>query len=390
MAIARLPGGWTSSSSRLPSAVPSSSRPPASASSPSGTVSEATRGAAHAEAVVRVGHPGADVRVQRPHGALQLGGGAGGVQAALIAIDLLRVGHAFLPLGLGIGDFVQRPDQQPAAQIGQPGGQRCRSRRRAGSSSVALRYTGPGVQLGDRAHDAHAGLAVAGLDGPLHRRRAAPARQQRGVHVVRLVGRQQRLADDGAVGAHQQRVGAGRGDGLDRLGRVHVVGLVDLDAQLARAVGHRRRLGAPAAPARAVGAGHHQRRAVVRAGHAIQHRRGEIRGSQVDGAHFRHPRGEPPPPALRTPSSMPDRLPPHSRTRPTAAGWPTAAASAARCSRPAGCWARPWCFCPGARPRPRWWPSAWWRIAVGVLLVARPTAAAAVDQPGADRHWSRS
>ena len=39
------------------------------------------------------------------------------------------------------------------------------------------------VELLDDAHDRDAGLAVAGDDGPVHRRRTAPARQERAVHV---------------------------------------------------------------------------------------------------------------------------------------------------------------------------------------------------------------
>ena len=297
--MARLPGGWTSSSSSEPSAVPRSRRPSVAESSPSATASGASGGTAHAEAILRVRDPRADVRVQRPHGALELGSGAAGVELALIPLDLLRVGHAFLPLGLGLGPLVECLDQQPAAQVGQPGGQAAvvvTGVDRLGGAQVDR----PGVQLRHRAHDADAGLGVARLDGPLHRRRAAPARQQRRVHVVGLVGRQQRLADDGPVGAHQQRVRPGGGDPLDRGVGVQIVGLGHVDAQLARSLGHRRRLGAPAPPARAVGAREHELRPVGRSGHSFEDRCAEIGGSKEDGAHISHPRGEPKSPVART------------------------------------------------------------------------------------------
>ena len=48
-------------------------------------------------------------------------------------------------------------------------------------------YTGPVSRPFFERHDAHAGLGVAGEDRPLDRRRAAPARQQREVHVHEAV-----------------------------------------------------------------------------------------------------------------------------------------------------------------------------------------------------------
>ena len=67
--------------------------------------------------------------------------------------------------------------------------------------------TGPVSSPRVDAHDADAGLGVAGHDRPLDGRRAAPARQQRRVDVEELVVRQQRLADERAEGADDDDVG---------------------------------------------------------------------------------------------------------------------------------------------------------------------------------------
>ena len=82
---------------------------------------------------------------------------------------------------------------------------------------------------------------VAGHDRALDGRRAAPARQQRRVHVDQLVVGQQRLADQRAERADDDDVGLRRGDPRARVVVVDVLGLVELDAELARRVGDRRR-----------------------------------------------------------------------------------------------------------------------------------------------------
>ena len=67
----------------------------------------------------------------------------------------------------------------------------------------------PGIQAGLHLHQADAGLLVAGFDGALDRRRAAPAGQQRGMHVPAAVLRdvEHRLRQDQAVGHHDHHVG---------------------------------------------------------------------------------------------------------------------------------------------------------------------------------------
>ena len=54
----------------------------------------------------------------------------------------------------------------------------------------ALRVDRPGIQTGIELHDAHAALGVTGQNRTLYRRRAAPARQQRGVNIEASQARQ--------------------------------------------------------------------------------------------------------------------------------------------------------------------------------------------------------
>ena len=352
MDIARLPGGWTSSSSSAPSAVPSSRRPSEAASSPSATVSGATRGAAHAEAVVRVGAPrcrcAGSARARCAPARRRGGWGPAGAHRDRSSPRRSRLpppGARARAAGPVPGPAAGRPDR-PA------GGPGCRSRRPGRIGSVARRCTGP---ASSSATGRMMQTPVSASPAWMARSTGAAPRQRGssdGMHVVGLVGRQQRLADDRAVGAHQQRVGRGRGDRprppRARSGRRAA-------APRCPAPARARPPAAPGCAGRARAGGRDARppaRAVVGAGHAIQHRRGEIRSSEVDGAHMRHPRGEPNS-ARRCELLLHARPPSHrSPTRPTAAGWPTGAGSAARCSRPAGCWARPWSCLPGRESTP--------------------------------------
>ena len=140
-----------------------------------------------------------------------------------------------------------------------------------------------GVERLDEADDRDAGLLVAGHDRALDRGGAAPARQQRRVDVEDLVVAEQRVADQRAVGAHgaapRARAAAIRSQ---HLLVVQALGLDQLDAELARLLGDRRRRElAPAALGR-VGAGDDELRAVVRAGQPLEHGGGELRRAEVD------------------------------------------------------------------------------------------------------------
>ena len=78
----------------------------------------------------------------------------------------------------------------------------------AADGRADLEQHGAGVQPGLHLHDGNAGFAVAGLDGSLDGRCAAPARQQGGVAVDTAQARdvQHRLRQDQPVGHHHQQV----------------------------------------------------------------------------------------------------------------------------------------------------------------------------------------
>ena len=83
--------------------------------------------------------------------------------------------------GVAVGTAGSVRDEQLGAELDEPGAQLARGL----VAPIGVRSranTGPVSRPLER-HDAHAGLGVAGEDRPLDRRRAAPARQQREVHV---------------------------------------------------------------------------------------------------------------------------------------------------------------------------------------------------------------
>jgi hypothetical protein len=78
-----------------------------------------------------------------------------------------------------------------------------------GDRRASLQHHRTGIQAGFHLHQIDAAFRIAGKDGALDRRGAAPARQQAGVHVPAAQARNgQHLArQDQAVGHHHQQVG---------------------------------------------------------------------------------------------------------------------------------------------------------------------------------------
>jgi hypothetical protein len=143
----------------------------------------------------------------------------------------------------------------------------------------------PGVEALLHLHDRHAGLAIAGQHRALDRRRAAPARQQRGVDVDAAEPRD--LEDlprqDPPVGGDHDDVEVV----LAQLGRERPV--ADLErlqhrhAERRRGLLDRRRHQLAPAPRRPVGlADHHPQ--VTGLGDRLQARHGEFGGSHEGGA----------------------------------------------------------------------------------------------------------
>ena len=131
-------------------------------------------------------------------------------------LDLAGVGHARGRLRRQLQRAALQRGERAHHQVGaaprqfvmQFAGGRIR-RRSATRSAMAI---GPGVEPFLHLHHHHAGLVVAGHDGALDRRRAAPARQQRGVEVeaAERKGIQNRLRQDQPVSDHDGGVGAMR------------------------------------------------------------------------------------------------------------------------------------------------------------------------------------
>ncbi len=110
------------------------------------------------------------------------------------------------------------------------------------------------VELLIHLHDRDAGLAVPRQDRVRHRRRAAPARQQRGMHVQHTAARdlEDRGRDDLAVRDDHHQVRCHRAEALPNRGIADALRLIHVKAELHGGDLHRRRchLHAVAGPVR--------------------------------------------------------------------------------------------------------------------------------------------
>ncbi len=272
-------------SSSVPSPQPSSSRPPTSASVPAATGDLADRGGDDAERLAgaqRRRAPRCAVAALAP--ALQHVRRLFRVERPVGGLELVRVRHERLVLLLERRPLAERPHQQVAAEHLEPGRERAVVVVR-GDRHRRLQADRTRVEPGGETHDRDAGLGVAGHDRPLDRRGAAPARQQRRVHVQELVVRQQRLLDQHAVGADAERVRLRGGDPLERLRVVQPLGLDQVEAELARAVGDRRRREPAAAALGPVRSRDDERGGMRARGEALEDGGGEVGGAEVDRAH---------------------------------------------------------------------------------------------------------
>src|SRR5688572_18722960 len=256
---------------------------------PAGRRDVAARGcerrAVHAEALVPGElDVGADVRAKGAHAALEQIHGELRVEQAVLGPDLVRVGGAGLGLLVERRLEVKRLDEELAAERGEALRQRSVVVIRA-DRLRALDRDGACVELGGGLHDGHAGLLVAGLDRALDRGRAAPAWQERRVHVQHTVGGQKRFPDERAVGADEYGLRLRGGDPLTRRIVVHVLRLKDLDAEQARGLGDGRRRDLAAAASRRIGPRDHELRPVRTGRELVEDGRGEVRGAEVDGPH---------------------------------------------------------------------------------------------------------
>ena len=178
------------------------------------------------------------MRVKRAHDPLELHSRTLRVEQPVLRGDLLRIGDALLGLLAEWRALAQRTQQELAAEGLQASRERAvvvLGRDRLGGAQAHRAV----VQPGGQAHDPNPGLLVTGHQRALHRRRAAPARQQRGMHVDQLVLGEQRLLDQRAEGADDDRARSRGGDQRARFGAVDALRLGQREAELARPLGDR-------------------------------------------------------------------------------------------------------------------------------------------------------
>ena len=148
-----------------------------------------------------------------------------------------------------------------------------------------LRAIDARVELVHHAHDRDARALVASEDGPLHGSGAAPARQQRRMHVHAAQRRhgEHRVGQDAAVGRHAHDVGVKLGEHAQDLGR-YAVGLNDAQVTSLGLGLDGTRLQALATTTHRVRARHHAND-VVRLVERDERRHGKLGCSHEDDAH---------------------------------------------------------------------------------------------------------
>jgi hypothetical protein len=187
------------------------------------------------------------------------------VEPGLGLVDLFGIGDAVA--GLCHGDKLiearQCFDHQFSAQRRKAVVQAAGAVLRVDGDGAGQQH-GTGIETGFHAHDGDAGLRVSSLDGAMDRRRAAPARQQRGVDVDAAAARQVEhgLRQDEAVSGHHHELGAACGaGGADRLMCCRILqalGLGHRDTVRQRHLLHGGGLQRHAAAGGTVGLGQHQ------------------------------------------------------------------------------------------------------------------------------------
>lgn len=212
-------------------------------------------------------------RATDSHDPKEILGGTGEVECEVIGTELVGIDRLpRLRFGLSEARF-ERIDQQRHGDRGQVGAELVGGDlRRDRHDRPAIHR--PRVERGFELHEAHAGLGVAGQDRPLHRRRTAPAGQQRVVHVDQVEAVEDGLGDDPAESDNDAEVGSDTDRIFDRVG--------DGQAELDRGRLHRCGRDRAAAAPTAIGAGHDQRDVESRIVEPDQWRYRHLRGAHVD------------------------------------------------------------------------------------------------------------
>ncbi len=218
--------------------------------------------------------------------------GAAPVHAAALAGEPRRVGRPRAVLGSRLDRSRLQPveglDDQPAAHRGEAREQL--PRRLLGTDlGLDLEQDGPGVEPLLHQHRGHAGAGLPGGDRGLDRRRAAPAREQRGVQVDAAEPRQPEevAREDLAEGDDHRDVGLKLRHLRQEVGVADPLRLQDLEPVLAGPARHRRVLELLAAADRARRLGDDAQGAAPRLDQRGERRDGEVGGAEeedpVDG-----------------------------------------------------------------------------------------------------------
>ena len=180
------------------------------------------------------------------------------VELRLVLVQLVRVGRAVLRLRTrqrhdAGAQQAQAVVQHLRAEIGQAVVQLAAGVVFADDERLRQQHRA-GVETFLHLHQAHAGVGVAGLDRTLDRRRAAPARQHRGVDVPAAVFRdiENALRQDQAVGDHDHQIRLQCAQRIARDLFLQCFRLQHFDAALQGFEFHRRRRQRPPAARRAI------------------------------------------------------------------------------------------------------------------------------------------
>ena len=240
----------------------------------------------HANDLAIPGEPSAGPGIHRPHPPLQRGRGLRPVQSAIRLGQPGGVGHARFGLRPRRRPLVQRAQNQPGTQGAQRVVQFGRGDARAHRYRRAQQHR-PSIQPLLHAHDGDAAFGVARQHGGVDRRRAPPARQQRGMDVPAAQARrvEHLCGQDQPIGGDDRDIGMQGGEG-------GVFGRIALQprrgphrqAQIERCLMH----GAARLPLPA--AGRPRRLGVdadnlMRAGQGVQCGHGEFGAAHEDDAH---------------------------------------------------------------------------------------------------------
>ena len=188
-------------------------------------------------------------------------------------------------------DAVQGRDQQPGAGHRQPVEEISTGvgwAHRFGDNAVDR----PRIQLFLDLERGCTGEIVAGQDGVLHRRRAAPRRQQREVQVdPTVLGHvERRSGQQPAVGNDWRAVGADLGEPNEKVRVSWPLRPEYFYARVRRRLRHRARAELPSATSRSVRPGEDRYDVVARVENGPQRRQGGLGGSREDESH-RHDLG---------------------------------------------------------------------------------------------------